>query len=306
VRAASNTAPRARREAYTTGIPALQYVRVLSALFFLLCFALAADESEDQVLILPKNPTDAEIGVKTTELNYIRRRVNTALADRPAGAKARVTLRSAFSNHPEHYGVNAYPYAVVPLNEAGLPDGTETFVTIGVTGWSGQIERKLPWKNGKRDGEEQVFKDGKLEATIPWVNDQIHGVRRTFHANGKLAAEAPYVRGLPEGVTRNFDSEGRLMSAVPMKAGKRHGVAREFWPETGKLKREIHYDMGRVVGVTKEFYATGKLKREVPFQNNALHGVETVYEADGTISVRRYWRDGEPVSQAEFEKRMER
>ncbi|MCG3147027.1 MAG: hypothetical protein PCFJNLEI_00463 [Verrucomicrobiae bacterium] len=277
-------------------------MRWLALGWLVLAVGLAADEAAEQVIVVRKNATNAEIGLQTTELEYIRRRVNAALAESPPDAKARVTLRSAFADHAAHYGVNAYPYAVVPLNAAGLPEGVEVFVTIGVSERSGRVERKLPWKNGKREGEEQVFKDDKLQATIPWVNDQVHGVRKTFHANGKVLAEATYVRGEPEGPSRNFDAEGRLVSAVTMKAGKRHGVAKDFWPETGQLKREVHYDMGRVVGMTKEFYANGRLKREVPFRNNAIHGMEVLYEADGKISHRRYWLDGEPVSQAEFEK----
>ena len=267
----------------------------------------APDETEDQVIVVPKNPTDADIGVKSAAIKAIRFRVNAALAGRPDGSKARVVVRSIFVDPPSAGqsgapGVVAFPYAVVPVNAAGQPDGLEMFFRVGLNS-PAQAMRTLPWQNGKRDGDEQVFQDEKLQAVIPWVNDQVHGVRRTFHANGKLLAEAGYAHGEPEGPSRNYDPDGHLVSEVTMKAGKRHGIAKDFWPENGQLKREIHYDLGRVVGVTKEFYANGKLKREVSFKNNTLHGCETVYEVDGQISNRRYWLDGEPVSQAEFEQK---
>jgi antitoxin component YwqK of YwqJK toxin-antitoxin module len=265
--------------------------------------AFAAEEGEEQVLVLPRNATNADIGIKTTELESIRRLVNAVLTDRPETAQARVTLRSVFSNHPAHYGMNAYPYAVVALNAAGQPDGVETFYAIGISGQSGQVLRQVPWKNGKRDGEEKLFKDQKLVASIPWVNDKIHGVRKTFDPSGQVLAEAQYVNGEPTGLTRNFDAQGRLISEVNFRAGKRHGVAKDYWPETGKLKREVPYDQGRVHGVAREFYATGQLKREATYRNNALHGVETSYQGDGQISRRRYWLDGDPVDQATYEKK---
>jgi len=266
-----------------------------------------AEDPEEQVIVVARNAKPSDITVKTTQVGGIIASVNATLTNRTDATKARVTLRSVFSDHPAHYGVNAYPYALVALNAAGLPDGVETFYSIGINATSGQILRQVPWKNGQREGVEQLFKDRKLIASIPWVNDQIHGVRKMFDpATGKVLAEAQYVKGDPAGLTRNFDSAGRLLSEVNLRAGKRHGVAKDYWPETGTLKREVPYDQGRVHGLVKEFYATGKPKREIPYRNNAQHGIEVVYEGDGRVGQRRYWLNGDSVEPAQFEKQFKR
>ena len=264
-------------------------------------FAEGTETPREQVgeeIIVPKNAKPADLTVKTTEWRSIIRAVNECLADRPDGSKARVILRREFSNHPAHYGVQAYPHAVVPLNEKGEPDGIERNYGVGTSGHT--PARTVNWKNGKRHGEEKVHVGGKLKAVIPWVNDKVHGVRKTFYPDGKVQVESTYKNGEANGPTRSFDPQGRLTREELRKNGKRHGTVRDFWPDTGKVKREIHYKMGSVIGVTKDYYADGRLKRELPFKRNAMHGIEIQYTPEGEVIRERYWRDGEVVTKEQF------
>jgi antitoxin component YwqK of YwqJK toxin-antitoxin module len=254
---------------------------------------------EAETIIVPRDAKVTDITIKTDMAEWIIRLVNQALAERPQSTKARVVLHRVFSNHPSYYGVQAYPHAVVPLNEKGEPDGTETFYDVH----SGcRMYRKVPWKDGKRHGEEKLYSGDQVKAVIPWVDDRIQGVRKTFHPEGRLQMEAAYENGVAEGPTRTYAFSGTLIREESHKDGKRHGLARDFWPETGKPKREIEYDVGKVVGVAREYYADGRLKRELPFKDNAMHGVEVQYEADGTVVRKCYWLDGRKVSQEDYEK----
>ena len=258
------------------------------------------ESKNDQVIILKKNAKKSAIRIKTTEANAILRRVNEALADHPEGSRARMMLRSVFSNHPDHYGMNAYPYAVVPLNDQGQPHGIERFFDIGAGG--GRSSRTTPWQNGKRHGEERFYAGTNLKATIPWVHGKVHGVRKTFYPDGTVQVETTYQHGLANGEQRHYDPKGRLVRLAKLKRDKRHGTVKDFWPDTGKVRREIPYDAGKVHGSVKDYYANGTLKREMPFKNDALHGVESSYNADGKVSRKRYWLNGEPVSKTQFDK----
>jgi antitoxin component YwqK of YwqJK toxin-antitoxin module len=256
-----------------------------------------ADEGE--TIIVPRNAKVADLTIKTTLAEHIIQLVNQALAERPQNTKARVVLHRVFTNYPAHYGVQAYPHAVVPLNDKGEPDGTETFYDVH----SGcRMYRKVPWKDGKRHGEEKLYAGDQVKAVIPWVDNKIQGVRKAFYADGKLQMEAAYRNGVADGPTRSYTPAGALMREESHKDGKRHGMARDFWAETGKPRREIEYDMGKVVGVAREYYADGRLKRELPFKDNAMHGVEVQYEADGTVTRRCYWLEGRKVTQEDYGK----
>ncbi|MBI2191445.1 MAG: toxin-antitoxin system YwqK family antitoxin [Planctomycetes bacterium] len=255
-----------------------------------------AEERTSQEIVVPKNAKPGDIPVQTTENESIRRLVNQVLADRAEASRARVTLRSSFSNHPAHFGVNAYPYAVVPLNEQDQPDGLELFFSVG----HGELFRTLPWQAGKRHGEERILEGKRVRTVIPWAEGEIHGVRKTFYPDGTVQLEATYEHGLAQGPTRSYDVRGRLASEIMMKEGKRNGLFREFWPESGKVKREIPYEMGSVSGMARDYYASGQIKREVRFKNNEMHGVDVQYEADGKVGRKKFWRTGQEVSEEKF------
>lgn len=253
----------------------------------------------DEVIIVPKNAKSSDIPIKTTEIRSIMHRVDEALKDRPDGSRARVVLRRVFSNHPAHYGVQAYPHSVVPLNEKGEPDGLERI-------YGGGTFRIVPWKHGRRHGEEKVYAGQRVKAIIPWVNGKMHGVRKTFYPDGTVQVEAAYENGEANGPTRNYDPKGRLVREASLTNSKRHGLVRDFWPESGKVRREIRYNLGKVVGVAKDYYANGQLKRALPFKDNAMHGIEIQYEADGTVVRKRYWIKGETATEDDFEKGKDR
>ena len=244
---------------------------------------------EGETILVPKNPKASDIAVKTTETQWIIRLVNEALRDRPDGTKARVVLRRIYSNHPAHEGVQAYPHAVVALNDKGEPDGIERFFDVH----SGcRLYRTVNWKDGRRHGEERLLAGNQVRAIVPWVDDKIRGVKKRFYPDGTLQLEATYRDGVAEGPTRSYDPKGNLTREESNKDGKRHGMVTDYWPETGKVQRQIQYDMGKVVGIARDYYANGQLKRELPFKDNAMHGVEIQYEADGREARRRHWLEG--------------
>jgi len=290
----------------------LQHRVTTSVLTTFLCAAAAwhasaqeppVDDAEMSVIVVARDAKESDIRVDTTEKGLILRLVRQALNDLPAEYTARVTLRQFFSNHAAHYGVNAYPHTIVPLDPEGRPDGIE-FTYHGDA--SLRSTREVPYEKGVKNGVEKIYaREGEkvyVKTEIPWKDDRIEGVRRTYHPNGKPMVETTYVAGAANGSSRIYDDEGRVTREATLKDGKRHGRVTDFWPETGKPKRVIDYDMGKVEGVARDYYADGQLKRELPFRDNAMHGIEKQYEADGTLARTRYWLAGEQVSRETFER----
>lgn len=259
-------------------------------------------QPREEIIIVAGNGKPGEIHAKTVPqiLEHIQQLVNQALADRPAGSKARVTLRYAYSNHPARMGLNAYPSTVVPLDAEGRPDGEER--VYSVPDYDREPIRIVPWKHGKRDGIEREFRDGRLRVVTPWVDDKIQGDRKTYSPEGRLIGDTRFENGEPNGPSRTYDAEGRLVQEANMKNGVRDGAVRDYWPGTDKIRREVRYANGRLEGWAREYYADGKVKRQVMFVDNEMDGVETQFDGEGKVRLRHYWLNGKQVSQEQYEK----
>ena len=266
----------------------------------------AATNATEWVVVLATNfqNSDIKIDFKTIDYARIRAAVREAVGNGGTNGRVRMTLAPVGFVSPEcdhsqtEIGLRVAPAGAVALDAGDRPDGIERFYDRG-----GAITRTVPWKNGQRNGEEIACENGRVTMRTPWVGDRIQGLRQTFHANGKVMSEAAYANGLMNGPSRVYDDQGRPLQEVEMKDGQRNGEARDYWPGTGKLKRTVRYDKGKVTGVSREFFADGAVKRELPFKDNAMHGAEVLYGPDGKPSGKRYWLDGEEVSEAEFKAR---
>ena len=192
-----------------------------------------------------------------------------------------------------------YARLVTAVDVGDKPDGME----IEYIDWYRPPRRKTPYKQGVKDGTEQIFFPGtdKLEAEIPWVNGQINGVKKTFHASGAKAGETTYENGRITGESRAYTEKGGLLRVVRFTAGQRDGEMIDYWPDRdGKVDRSVPYKNGGVHGVSRSFYADGKPKWEKPFRENKQHGVEKQFAPDGTVERERSWIDGDTVSAEEF------
>ena len=235
---------------------------------------------------------------------HSRRALEEPLEELPQGYKLQVTI-DRFYDFGHTNSTNRFePYVAsyVPLNPRGKKDGQECFLSK-----SNRVYRTVPWANGVKNGTEKLFNEHPryLTAEIPWKNDSIEGVRKTYYPDGSLRNETPHVGGQPHGIAKSYSQDGTVTRKCTMRKGKRHGKLVDIWPETRKTRRIIQYKMGEVTDVVKEFHPNGQLKRQVPFVDNVMHGEEKRYKADGKSARSRYWIGGDLVSKTEFELRKE-
>lgn len=190
---------------------------------------------------------------------------------------------------------------ITTINAKDQPEGEE----VDYADWYRHSSRTASYKGGVLDGLERQFEaeTGAVLAEVPWVRGQIHGPKRTYHADGKLANETAYENGVIKGASRSFAADGRLLRTVEFENGERHGNMTEYWQEKPDQVRQIvPYRKGVVEGLAKAFYLSGKLKWERPFKNNRQHGIEKQYDADGKVEKTLYWLNGDQVSAEEYAK----
>ncbi|MCZ7644590.1 MAG: hypothetical protein M5U26_04780 [Planctomycetota bacterium] len=205
----------------------------------------------------------------------------------------------------EYYPNSDRAKVLTPVNAEGKPDGLQ----VHKIQWGWTVERKVTFRNGLRDGVEQVFEtatlDGKqvtyLASEIPWREDVVQGVKKNFHPDGKLKDEVPMKDGRPEGLSKSFDAAGRPTRVTTYAGGKREGPLTDYWPGADTPKRVVTYAQGRAEGVAREYARDGKLAREIECRAGAYHGVEKLYAPDGSVEKTRYWLHDEKVAKDVFD-----
>lgn len=217
----------------------------------------------------------------------------------PDGHRLRLeftTVSKALTGYPNDI---RYAHLATMVNGQDKPDGLEA----EYPNWYQPAVRKTLYKNGAKDGVEQLFHPGtdKLQHEIPWVNGRIEGVKKSFHLNGKPSVDTPYAGGKITGEVKSYTDKGGLLRVARFTAGVRDGEMIDYWPDRENVvERRVPYRQGQIHGMCRAFYADGKTKWEKPFHNNLQHGVEKQFSPDGKLERERHWIDGDTVTPEEF------
>ena len=100
------------------------------------------------------------------------------------------------------------------------------------------------------------YPDGKIQASIFYVNGQQDGKYRIFYADGSLRFSGTYKNGKPEGVLTSYYDNGKIEEETSVSFGLRHGVHRAFYRD-GTLRLEENYALGQKDGNSKRYYPDG-------------------------------------------------
>ncbi len=217
--------------------------------------------------------------------------------------KVRVTLEDVYN--PSTNLSFKHPRAIVPVDANLRPDGVEQFFRPF---WGAPIHT-IEWKAGVKDGLEKIYIEGRsgkmlLKTELPWKAGKIEGIKKNYYSNGKVESTIPHVNDLAEGECSTYDEGGRLIRKTLMKGGKKHGALTEYNPATEKVTRILPYEHGRVSGLMQEFAADGKLKHEQAYKDNKKHGLEKTYGPDGTtVTNTLYWIDDDSVPEGVFKEK---
>lgn len=121
-------------------------------------------------------------------------------------------------------------------------------------------------REGAMVSSTEYYSNGTPKAHIPYVNDQVHGQKRTFYQGGEPKSTETWTRGERTGVTVVFQN-GEKAAEVPYKNGRKHGVEKRY-RDGSILAEEITWVQNRRHGPTKvhvastdrtDWYHQGKL-----------------------------------------------
>jgi uncharacterized protein len=167
-------------------------------------------------------------------------------------------------------------------------------------------------RDGKRNGEYQVFRDGQLTLSQSWVDDRLDGLEKRFKT-GTLQQQISWKAGKRHGPeTVWFDdgkvSEERLwkdgvqtsLTTYWMNAKKKHAELLEGalwrmsdWYDNGQLSSEAFVADGygrRREGVSKTWAENGTLLTESTFKGGQRHGpTRRFFDQTGKLESEETW-----------------
>ncbi|WP_104746103.1 toxin-antitoxin system YwqK family antitoxin [Helicobacter bilis] len=137
--------------------------------------------------------------------------------------------------------------------------------------------------------EIKYYPNGDIEREIPWKNGKWNGVQKIYYGNGQLAEETPYKNSEPNGTAKKYSGDGRIVSETIYKGDGINFVEKEYY-ENGQLAEEtpFQYDiqcgMVCINGVRKGYYENGQLGAEIPYTKDSVNGIVKAYYDTGVLA----------------------
>ncbi len=172
------------------------------------------------------------------------------------------------------------------------------------------------YEEGKLDGLNVVYSEGKLRERGRWKDDRQNGLFELYTSEGVLVDHADFVDGERDGETLQYwPDSGILKVKAFFRKGKLEGMVEQYWPggqiqfrhryvnnlrhgecldyfENGALKSSVTFDKGVQTGPYRIYFEDGNLQEEGTLKNGAHDGVFTCYfPRTGKPAVQGTYRD---------------
>lgn len=126
------------------------------------------------------------------------------------------------------------------------------------------------------------------------MNGRKNGIWIDYSSDGKISVIQHFVQGNLSGPHLNLDNRGQLTSRMDYKNGVYDGIVGTY--KFGRPLEEIPYVNGKITGVMKKYYDNTKLMEEAEYKDNLQDGYYRHYNAEGTMDLEYFYKNGEKVS----------
>ena len=158
----------------------------------------------------------------------------------------------------------------------------------------GDTQQVSFYKNGKKEGLEKTFRNGKLFQTTPYKNGKRVGIQKTYN-NGKLYTTTPYKNGEKNGIEKTY---GIQYTTTPYKNGEKNGIEKTY--DHGKLYKTTPYINGERNGIGKVYYHNGQVEQEKHWKSEQRIGTWKSYTLNGPIETVEVYERGRLVKGVQY------
>jgi len=182
---------------------------------------------------------------------------------------------------------------------------------------NGFITKEINYKEGIRNGNENIFKNGKLYQSIPFVKNIREGKTFKYFGDAKISFEANYINNEIFGKGYEFDETGNIITIESYKNGvlsrtqrinrndlhnEKHGLW-VWFDSKRKVQLQGTYKHGLKHGFFKTYDKKGNLLKTVKYLNGEIQedAIETAklevkrsYYSDKKLKTYKSFRNGIP------------
>jgi antitoxin component YwqK of YwqJK toxin-antitoxin module len=116
---------------------------------------------------------------------------------------------------------------------------------------SKQLERRVTFKKGKKDGSHELFfADGKLGQTTFYQDGKRYGESKTWWNNGNLRTFSNFENDKSQGIHEEFYKEGMIFKRLNLKDGREKGL-QQAWRKNGDIYVNYEAKNGRNFGLKR-------------------------------------------------------
>lgn len=149
---------------------------------------------------------------------------------------------------------------------------------------NGQLERRINYKNGKREGfGERFHENGQLLAIGHFKKGKQTGVDDRFYDSGEVYWRRNWKGGELHGVWESFYINGKTKILSNWKNGEELNQIRFTYYESGKLRQKGAFTGDKPNGLYEAFYESGQLERRGTFKEGERDGVWEYFDEDGKL-----------------------
>ena len=155
------------------------------------------------------------------------------------------------------------------------------FLLFGMILFLSACQTTVRYVNGRYSTKKIVYwPNGEIKLKQPIVENQIHGIAKSYYRNGRILSVVPYFHGIPNGTVLMYDPSGEICLQATYTEGRLNGsVVRYF--TNGKPKELIPYQGGKVTGRGFEYFHNGLVHVSTVYSNSVKDGEQIVYNQKG-------------------------
>lgn len=137
---------------------------------------------------------------------------------------------------------------------------------------------------------------GFIATEIPFANDKIDGIARTFYSNGQEKLKVEIRNDIRVGEEFHYYQNGQLTEKYTYVDGEISGEKKKYF-DTGQLMEEGQFAKNLQTGEWKSYYSNGNLETIVHYNEKGdYHGVYETYHFNGKLNSRFNYNNGKFIS----------
>jgi antitoxin component YwqK of YwqJK toxin-antitoxin module len=178
----------------------------------------------------------------------------------------------------------------------------------GIWEWfysNGNIERRIPYKDGKIDGIDEWFnKNGNIHMRIPFKEGKEDGIQEEFNEQGNIVKTTLWKEGELIETTEPeltphimYHNNGNVwIKGQKNSKGQQEGIWEYFYPK-GNIEGRTPYKEGKIDGIDEWFNKNGNIQSRTSYKEGNKDGIEECFDEQGNITKTLLWKNGELIEE---------